>query len=642
MKMFSNSAFFYALLLFNLSFSFFPRSDTVHDSLYVFELPNGENQRVKGIRLALTSLQGLVNRNQPKLFLDFTLDEVRALDWMLPVYEDKGYYAHKKEYQDAYDVVRDFKSVANGLVVIDPDKDYTVNVATNVAGVDDLIMVYPEQIPWIDLDVKLDLREQNFQSAYQAYKWWYDNYFDKQPHDVLANSGYSIQWDFNRDYLIAMKIPVFRYPDPSHTDYSDSLTILLDKILKETPENIPVMGFWPGVTEYGGVQHAGKFGKFTVVTDWVGNYSYHSGIPANPLNYRQKLQREKEFTEYDSTAKYVAITMIESGDSPGYMQYGMNFFQWQDSMRGEVAYNFSINPSMQYLLPGILEYFYETATPNDFFFSSISGMGYMYPYEQYGDSLDKSEVLKDYFSKTSEELKRMDIDMLGLYTHPPTLWTNQDDSITVNNIIPNIEGITSLIVDMGRLEGSTPSNANTMYGGNVSMHHCLTFWSSENFYPPYDVNNDQNAVNWLVSEIRNNSNGGQFLHMMAYSWHYGPRRMKMVEGILKQEGFKFVTLNEFEHHYRTVNEYELPSRDPHNLYTESSSSALSSSSESLNSSAALSSSSEEIVTLRLEELNVKQLNHVYDVLGRKVPLDEFLMPGIYWLRGDGLKRVRVP
>jgi hypothetical protein len=309
-----------------------------------------------------------------------------------------------------------------------------------------------------------------------------------------------------------------------------------------------------GLGEYTGVKMAGEYGKFTVVSDWAGNYSYHSGIPVRTV-FAQTKVREKNARNYDPKKKYVAITMIESGDAPAYYQYAFPTFQWQDSSRGSIAYNYSITPLMQYLMPGMVEYLYETATDNDYFFSSISGIGYMYPLEGYGSlTRDPAATLREYYQLTSAEMKKMDMDMLGLYSHPRKPWSGEDMARLKEQVLPGMSGLKAVWADMGRLNEMNAANANQVIAAGISLHHCLSRWAttpaSNEWNPPYNTKYDEAAVNWLANEIRTAGAGGSFLHIMAYSWHYGPRRIKKVAELLQKEGFEFLTLQEFETVYR--------------------------------------------------------------------------------------------
>lgn len=124
-----------------------------------------------------------------------------------------------------------------------------------------------------------------------------------------------------------------REKDP---DYNPEMENRIIRLWQKTPVNIPVIGFWPatksGYEEYEGVQLAGKYGKFTIVNTWAGNYSFHSGTGNSEIKMLQRRRNEKK--QFDPTRKYVALTMIESGDAIGYIQYGLGARQWDEPERG--------------------------------------------------------------------------------------------------------------------------------------------------------------------------------------------------------------------------------------------------------------------------------------------------------------------
>lgn len=96
-----------------------------------------------------------------------------------------------------------------------------------------------------------------------------------------------------------------------------------------------------------------------------------------------------------------------------------------------------------------------------------------------------------------------------------------------------------------------PSSSTVTLAKEVSLFHTLSRWYSD---PKGDVliaDNpayDQIAVDWLANEIRSQS-GTNFIQAMAYSWHYGPRRLLLLQNQLASEGYEFVTLNEFNKLY---------------------------------------------------------------------------------------------
>ncbi|UVI29767.1 galactose-binding domain-containing protein [Paenibacillus spongiae] len=704
----------------------FPQSDKISKTVYTYNLDRLNNsayseEQAEGMMLALVSLQGLVNREKPEIYLKHSYDSIRNEYWILEHYKQKGYVKKEVEVTDPNDLFDRYKKekLIKGLVVADPAKDYMINIATNIAGVDNLLIVYPDMVDsmkQLGFEVRIDLRQEaEMATATRAYKWVYERYWSRQRHDVLANVYYNTPHHYQRDYLIQFKIPTFWLSGPKDNNYTPELEDHIRYLLQHTPANIPVLGFWAatgtqpvkldypasmedvavgkqvtasgtwmdnvtvtpdkavdgnsatrwasntdagtrwinvdlgeekdlryiiinweasapfrvevskdgvtysevgtyngisngkntetlpegttgryvriasdsflsiwtlqviaprakgsppseppletvemGVTEFGGVKLAGEYGKYTIVNDFAGNFSFHSGVPVSKNAFQQKSNRPP--LTYDPNKKYVAVTMIESGDSTGYYQYGLKFFQWDQRERGNVAVNYGIAPAVKFLMPGVLEMLYETKTDDDYFFNAISGAGYSYPLLGYGSKgimdaddtiiMDQSAILNDYFRQSDTYMRSMDLDMLGLYTHP---WSGRndaaDDDFMNTYVLPNMN-IDAIIADMGRNNETNASNANRMLQGEVPIFHNLTRWPSEDFYPTYDPAKDQGAVQALVKEIRDNMGNGQFMHAMAYSWHYGPDRIKQAEDILKVEGYVFVTLEAFEQLWR--------------------------------------------------------------------------------------------
>lgn len=533
--------------------NFFLSTPNYTKSISVFNISNVD----QGARLAAVSIQGLANRDTARILLENNL----ALH-INELYVEKGLIHEIKRYSDIYDLLSDFRGYFSGAVVYDPNKKFTINLATNLAGVENRVIISPEMLEDFknitkNSDIK-DLRENDFMGLDDAFIWYKDNVYPLQIDHIMSVANDEFMHDVYRDYLIEFKIPTFWLPGKSDVDYNEDYEIMIYDFLDASPENIPIIGFWPdaggkGYSEFEGVKLAGKYGKFTVVNTWVGNYSFHSAF-TDSTEYYQKLAREKEFQMYDPLKKYVALIMIESGDSPGYMQFGFSQRQWDDPSRGEVPLSYGINPSMRMLLPVYSKHLYDTATKNDFFFCSISGAGYCYPFEGYGKlTSNPSETLTEYFSITSLNMLHMDLDMLGIYTHPNIFsgrWTNEDESIFVNYIEP-MDGLRSVVSGMHRTgyDAMSANKAYSNYDSIVTVHHTLTFWPEKN-YPYNDVSYDDEAVSFLENEIKTYGGNGKFIQAMFYSWMYGPGRLKKLMDKMKIEGYKFVTLNEFDFLFR--------------------------------------------------------------------------------------------
>jgi hypothetical protein len=136
--------------------------------LEVIELGNAPGE----LRLLSASLQGIVNRTEPRIYLFEPADEGKETwlkDLKLP------YTVHA----DPLPLVLRFKSELKGLIVYDPELADSVNVATTLAGQKDALVASPELAATLgaapyELKVLDDLRGK-FKSRLEAYSWQYEH-----------------------------------------------------------------------------------------------------------------------------------------------------------------------------------------------------------------------------------------------------------------------------------------------------------------------------------------------------------------------------------------------------------------------------------------------------------------------------------
>jgi hypothetical protein len=535
-----------------------PQSSPKIDVLRMDKLTEAE-------RLVAYSLQGLVNRQCPQIYLLH-----RSQTGILDFYREHKYVKRVREITKLGELVSLYKKVPRGLVVFDPEKTYMVNLASNLASVEDRIMVAENLLDSV-LEIMgkktnvFDLRQLNLKDDVEAIDWYMANVFPKQNHQAMSVANNHSMNNIFRDYLIAFKIPTFWLPGKKDIDYSKEYEERVLKLYQIMPDNIPVLGFWPardidgnkvGYQEFPGVKLAGEYAKFTTVSTHVGNYSFHSGVKVAGYQYKQTKVRNKPCPKYDKSKKYVALVMTESGDAPGYMLTKFRSYQWEQPNREKVPVSYGINPLMQYLYPALTKYYYDSASENNFFFNSISGAGYCYPFEGYGSKTsDPEKTVREYFKLTSDNMKKMDLDVLALYTHPKKMLSGTDLQL-LDTIVKYVPVMKSFVLGMHKVNGYDAGNSHGILEGNVSYHHTITRWPSGNVhgfnkaYEPLDEKKDDFAVEYMVNEIRRNSAGGNFIQAMFYSWFYGPRRLAKVQEILEKEGYVFVTLNHFDKLYR--------------------------------------------------------------------------------------------
>ncbi|MCD7795792.1 MAG: hypothetical protein LUH46_13175, partial [Alistipes sp.] len=451
------------------------------------ETENGHRQ--KDHLLALVSLQGLTNRVSPEIYSHGNSDA-----WLLEWYKDNGYINSYTYTDDIYELLKKYRQYYKGIVVYDPAKKYTVNLASNIAGVEDRVIVAPSMILEFKLRVDenidiFDLRDLNFKNQNEAFMWYRENVVPHQTNGMLGFADDAYMYNVHRDYLIEHKVPTFWLPGPSDIDYSLSYDGMVRMFLADSHANLAILGFPAGVndngdeigyTEYEGVKNMGFYGKFWIGNTWIGNYSYHSAVKVADMTFKQNAPRSKAKPVYDPNKKYVALTMTDSGDAICYFAYD-GFFsrQWLDERidLGIVA-SYSVTPSLPYLLPAVARRMYDEQTAGDFFFGAVSGMGYCYPFEGYGQLTDNPDAtLREHFVEVGAGLfKNMDLDMFVTYAHPfNKIWDDNEYSV-VNNYMAKMDGLRSIVGNIHSSGYTAADGSEMLPGSGVSVHHTLTHW----------------------------------------------------------------------------------------------------------------------------------------------------------------------
>lgn len=269
----------------------------------------------------LASLQGLLNRDKPTLFVDFIEENNTDRFWFSYLrLKGKMLYGYKKElirnFGELLDTFKDF-IVEHGLVMWDENVPATANVAATICGVDGYLPVrndtsersiYSIIVTRIGAEVKLDLSgkftgegtipDVNLPSSgsakCDAYLWAVEKYLDKTNTTKMAYVLDGVSWspdEFyypdlnnayvpNHDYIVSQKMFAFDLgvwddeapnDDPGQplgTDLATLKTILqrqYDRTMGQ--EIIQISGFVPWLNKYTVYGGNGKHGE--VETEWM-------------------------------------------------------------------------------------------------------------------------------------------------------------------------------------------------------------------------------------------------------------------------------------------------------------------------------------------------------------------------------------
>lgn len=420
------------------------------------------------MRLTLSSLQGIANRRQPRLYLLHDRYDELWLEWL----RERG-DVDNVEWLEVGQAFERFLPDVASLYVTDPAVPASVNVATMLASVYGGLVATPNTLGLfkftLGTDARapqagLDLRSLAWKQDIDAYRWAFahlEGNLSRQavcildPHEVAL-----------RDYLVEFKIPILWISGPGDvrgnpkSSPQEELQFALE-ILMKWPPNIPCLG-WPGsgnkeggIGEDAGIDLTSECAKFNPCTAFdaysptVGNLSVHSGTRASlrqtvpPVN----LERDK-----------VYLAFIRS-DGDGW-NFQRHYYRklFDDPRHGTVPVGWQLGSTAIDGQPDILDYYYKHARPGDCFVNALTGIGYIhetryarnYPAEQ------RARIWKEYLRLSGIYMARLDTTVMCTYQEmPPELL----------ELIAGTPGVRGIYSNYGRTDQTTLANLATEVNG---------------------------------------------------------------------------------------------------------------------------------------------------------------------------------
>jgi len=358
----------------------FPAPAQTQDLIY---LNNNSDEEM----YLFSSLKGLVNRTQPRIF-SYEGDAFAegATTWLNSLGMQ---YNNITSNAGTWNLLTKYRSEISGLIVYDPNQIHTVNLAARLAKDYNALIASPALLDRLtaapyNYPILLDLRGQ-FTSKQQIYQYIFDNYWENTDKRILIGLDPILHKASLREYAIALGAAVV-WLDPKNSAES----ALLNRFLASMPAGSNILGWWP--EEQPGVDRVSNYGFTTIASDYCTNLTFHSGMPRlidpRPMPAKPELQNKI----------YVAF-ILSDGDN---LQYVEHLFRklWSNSDRGAVPMGWTVSPAMVDAMPGALNYYHKTATDNDNLISGPSGYGYTYPNNWVNNSL--LSALADFAAKTEE------------------------------------------------------------------------------------------------------------------------------------------------------------------------------------------------------------------------------------------------
>jgi hypothetical protein len=365
------------------------------------------------ITLLMLSLQGVVNKEKPRLYLVWPSKniELTPSERWLQYYKEKGWIEDK--YISMEYALEKYKGNTSGLVVYDPNLLDTLNLAVSIAGTENVIVTHPDLIEMLTshgYEIKYDLRGK-FKNKKEVYDYLLEKVFPNCSKDLIflfsTEEKIAILGRMSlMDYAIANKACSISLKVSNPEERS-----IMEKFFKGMNKFAILLGYpYPHKLERPTVEFASKYGLTTVLGSFMAfDFSVHSKV-----GKVDKLKQDHiEKVEFDPNKIYITFMITDLAlNSMQSFYYEM----WENENRGKIKLNWWMNPFVLDFSPGIAQYYYETKTPNDYFISAGPKERIYAPYFPY---------LDEYFDRVKEPLKKSDLEIVGINTQGKK-WGEED------------------------------------------------------------------------------------------------------------------------------------------------------------------------------------------------------------------------
>lgn len=344
-------------------------------------IPLSDNWRMDGdvpVHALLISLQGLANREYPRLYLEYPKDwQWEIVHPLIGFLERRhGVEFDRLGEDDADAALARFARYAKGYVVWDKNVRSSLIVAFTIAGVEDAVAVSEDLIPLAQkhgLKQIADLRGRfTGQADHAIYQWAYDHYWAKCSRDYYVllggNAGVEMQPGI-ADFGVMQRA---FFTDLSANPKHPQERALEKKILGGQHAGSIVLG-WHSYGKDTEGQHTTLVGNFGLKMEGLHNLpnvSFTCQIPLTPdFHYANNHSVAADAKLTPEKKVYLAAVATDS----------MGIGAWTQPGRGKIPYAWQVLMNWSWMNPPALQFFYESKTPNDYFIGGLSGPGYMYP-----------------------------------------------------------------------------------------------------------------------------------------------------------------------------------------------------------------------------------------------------------------------
>ena len=365
----------------------------------------------KSQRVLLTSLQGLVNRTKPRIFLIWGKDDSFWLRQM----QKQGATGTAIPVRHPLSLVRRFRQSIHGAVVPDPKVYDSPDIAADIAAVDNLVIATPQLAHRLNLPIRVDLRGK-FKSDAQALRYLRVRLARQMNPFLFLCLDPKLLAGGGEDQIIAAKGMTFWVTgrnageEPGANMAAEKMQV--ERLFAQTPLDGVVRGYWwcgngMGLDEGPGVALGSKYGKITVVSDYLQNMSVFSGVKLSHIT-----QHFAPPPALNRSKVYLSLAISDGDNLCMWYHYFRHWFV--KAAHGKLAIGWGMGPTLIDEAPTLARWFYQHADNKDEFFCDVSGAGYVYPPDWGKRLLHRRAAFSHFYNWTWKYMQRMDMKTLRI------------------------------------------------------------------------------------------------------------------------------------------------------------------------------------------------------------------------------------
>lgn len=330
-------------------------------------------------KVLLLSLQGLANRTAPQLYIVHPPQYQWEITGPLFDFYQRKHHVAFTELKTADEALTQFKSAAKGYVVWDKSVHAAMNVAFTIAGLEDAVVVAPELIPLVEkhgLKPIDDLRGRYAgKTDAEIYQDAYDKYWARCAKDrIMLMGGHAgaVRMPGMADWGVREKMFFHDLSANLNNPAHKAELALNRRLLSEITPGGYVFG-WHSYGKDTEEQYTTLLSTYGLRMEGLHN------LPNLSFNCQFTFTPGFKFTNNHSVALDAKLTAEPKVYLAFVQSDSIGIGVWTKPGRGKLPFGWQVTMNWTEFSPAALEYFHESATPNDYFIGGLSGPGYMYP-----------------------------------------------------------------------------------------------------------------------------------------------------------------------------------------------------------------------------------------------------------------------